>query len=141
MIFHSHFVRIYQEDVDAGGIVYHSNYLKYAERARTEWLRGHNITQSTLLAHEKCQFVVSHLTVDYLKPAFLDEELEVRSGPATLRGIRLIIPQKIYRHEMLCVDMTVTLALINEHGKPVRLPQYILVFSKPGKTKHEGGST
>lgn len=121
--FHSHSVRVYQEDIDAGGIVYHGNYLKYAERARTEWLRGYNITQSRLSSEEKCSFVVTDLKISYLKPAFLDDELEVRSGIVRIQGIRLVIPQKIYRQDVLCVDMMVSLALINNHGKPVRLPQ------------------
>lgn len=124
-LFHSHTVRVYQEDIDAGGIVYHSNYLKYAERARTEWLRGYHLNQSALSKQEKIYFVVSDLTIRYLKPAFLDDELEVQSGAAYVKGIRLVIPQKIYRQDVLCVDMMVSLALINNHGRPVRLPQKI----------------
>ncbi len=124
-IFHSHPVRVYQEDIDAGGIVYHSNYLKYAERARTEWLRGYHITQSGLSKEENCYFVVSNLTIRYLKPAFLDDELEVRSEVAEIKGIRLVMIQKIYRQDVLCVDMMVSLALINNHGRLVRLPQNI----------------
>jgi acyl-CoA thioester hydrolase len=125
-IFHSYFVRVYQEDVDGGGIIYHANYFKYAERARTEWLRGYGLTQSGFISQEKCSFVVTNLNADYCKPAFLDDELEVRTGPIHAQGIRLIVPQKIYRQNMLCVDIKVSLALINNQGKPIRLPQPII---------------
>ncbi|MGI4851116.1 MAG: YbgC/FadM family acyl-CoA thioesterase [Janthinobacterium lividum] len=123
-------VRIYQEDVDSGGIVYHSHYLKYAERARTEWLRGMGFEQSTLKSTQNCHFVVTHVDIYYKFPAYLDDLLEIRSGPCHIRGIRLVMSQKIFKKERMCVDMLVTLALINNEGKPIRLPDSIVKISQ-----------
>ncbi len=128
--FHSHTVRIYQEDVDGGSIVYHSNYLKYAERARTEWLRAAGLEQSTFKKENQCHFVVTQIKADYRLPAYLDDELEVRTDPFAIRGIRLSLTQKIFKSERLCVDILVHLVLINDRGKPVRLPDSILKISE-----------
>ena len=125
-----HTVRIYQEDVDSGGIVYHSHYLKYAERARTEWLRRAGLEQSTLKSAQNCHFVVTHLDIHYKLPAYLDDLLEIRSGPCHIQGIRLVMSQKIFKKERMCVDMLVTLALINNEGKPIRLPDSIVKISQ-----------
>lgn len=121
-----HNVRIYQEDVDSGGIVYHSHYLKYAERARTEWLREMGLEQSILKSEQSCHFVVVHLDIHYKSPARLDDLLEIRSGLCRVEGIRLVMCQKIFKKERMCVDMSVTLALINNEGRPMRLPNSIV---------------
>lgn len=123
-------MRVYQEDVDSGGIVYHSHYLKYAERARSEWLRQTGLEQSTLKAEQNCHFVVTHIDIKYKSPACLDDLLEIRSGPCHIQGIRLIMSQKIFTKERMCVDILVTLVLINNDGRPMRLPGSILKISQ-----------
>ena len=119
---HCYTCRVYHEDVDQGGIVYHSNYLKFAERARTEWLRTLGMDHPTLWAQERLTFVVTQLNVQYIKPARLDDLLTVTSGPFHRHGIRLSLSQQIRCAETLCVDFKVTLVLINEEGKPHRFP-------------------
>ena len=88
-------VRVYYEDTDAGGIVYHANYLKFAERARTEMLRllGHD--QFDLLAQEEIGFTVRRCEVDYLAPARLDDALEVRTRLIDVRGASLKLAQTV----------------------------------------------
>lgn len=88
-------VRVYYEDTDAGGVVYYANYLKYAERARTEMLRHLGIENSVLQARHGLAFVVRHISVDYMRPARLDDRLEVsliltKVGGATLAGRQVI---------------------------------------------------
>ena len=124
-----HLVRIYQEDVDQGGIVYHSHYLKYAERARSEWLREQGLDQSTFKREQGCHFVVTHVEIKYHRPACLDDLLEVQSGSCHIQGIRLKMSQKIFKQEQMCVDILVTLVLLNNKGKPIRLPDSILKIS------------
>ncbi|TFH86144.1 tol-pal system-associated acyl-CoA thioesterase [Billgrantia azerbaijanica] len=95
-------VRVYIEDTDAGGIVYYVNYLKYMERARSEWLRHRGITQSELLA-EGIQLVVHRLECRYAKPARLDDALEVSAAVHTQGRCRLSFVQTVTRRgEPLC---------------------------------------
>ncbi|MDI6949415.1 tol-pal system-associated acyl-CoA thioesterase, partial [Serratia sp. Se-RSmG] len=87
-------VRVYYEDTDASGVVYHARYVAFFERARTEMLRQHNFHQQQLLS-EQVAFVVRRMTVDYLAPARLDEQLEVQSEITSLRGASLTFAQRI----------------------------------------------
>ena len=84
-------VRIYFEDTDSGGVVYHANYLKFMERARTEWLRSIKLDQATLKKKDKIMFVVAKVDIDYKKPARFNDELEVETivnkiGASKVRG-------------------------------------------------------
>ena len=87
-------VRIYWEDTDAGGIVFYANYLKFFERARTEWLRSRGIGQQALRETTGGQFVVGETTVRYLHPARLDDELRVTAEPLTLGRASLTLRQR-----------------------------------------------
>lgn len=126
---HSVMLRVYYEDTDTGGIVYYANYLKFAERARTEVLRDLGITQSVLMEREGLAFAVRRCEVDYLSPARLDDELEIRTTLRALGAASLDLDQAIYRRptedgtaERELARLVIRLAVIKRDGRPTRLP-------------------
>ncbi len=119
-------VRVYYEDTDAVGVVYHANYLCFAERARTEMLRCLGLEHSILRARFGLSFTVRRCVVDYLAPARLDERLEVRTGIARIGGASLDLEQRIVRDDRVLVRMDVRLAVISPALRAVRLPQALL---------------
>ncbi|MBX9635387.1 MAG: tol-pal system-associated acyl-CoA thioesterase [Magnetospirillum sp.] len=121
---HRHQVRVYWEDTDAGGIVYHSNYLNFAERGRTEMVRSLGLNQSELAANGGCVFAVRHMDVDFKKPARLDDLLEVESALTSVGGASMEVVQVIRRLDdgAILVRLDVRLAFISLDGKPVRIP-------------------
>jgi acyl-CoA thioester hydrolase len=119
-------VRVYYEDTDAGGLVYHANYLRFAERARTEMLRCLGLEHGSLSARLGLAFTVRRCLVDYLAPARLDDRLEVRTGLTRLGGASLDLEQRIVRDERLLVRMEVRLALISSALRAARLPQALI---------------
>jgi len=90
-------VRVYYEDTDAGGVVYYANYLKFLERARTEWLRALGADQTRLAGEHRVQFVVHSLSIDYRRPARLDDVLIVRSRVSKLTRASLTFDQQVQR--------------------------------------------
>lgn len=88
-------VRVYYEDTDAGGVVYHANYLKFCERARTEWLRTLGYSQETLKEQLGLGFVARRISGEFLRPARLDDQLSVRLGLERLSRVRLLFVQEI----------------------------------------------
>lgn len=92
-------VRVYYEDTDTAGVVYYANYLKFCERARTEWLRAGGFQQQALLDERQLGFVVRRVNCEFMAPARLDDELIVRSHIAQLRGASLQFVQDIYRQD------------------------------------------
>ena len=124
-------VRVYYEDTDAVGVVYHANYLRFAERARTEMLRCLGLEHGALSARLGLAFTVRRCAVDYLAPARLDDRLEVRTGLTRLGGASLDLEQRIVRDERLLVRMDVRLALISSALRAVRLPQALIEALAP----------
>lgn len=124
-------VRVYDEDTDASGVVYHARYVAFFERARTEMLRQHNFHQQQLLS-EQVAFVVRRMTVDYLAPARLDEQLEVQSEITCLRGASLTFAQRIVNSDgALLSQADVLIACIDPHQmKPRALPKSIVAEFK-----------
>jgi acyl-CoA thioester hydrolase len=122
---HVYPVRVYYEDTDAAGIVYYANYLKFAERARTEWLRAKGIGQRALSETEGVAFAVRRVSVDYLKPALLDDALEVRTRIVAVRGASLDGEQEISRDGEVLARLTLTLACVARSGRPARLPDVV----------------
>lgn len=118
-------VRVYYEDTDAAGIVYYANYLKFAERARTEWLRARGVGQRDLAEREGVAFAVRRLTAEYLKPAKLDDILEVRTRIVSVRGASIDAEQALRREGEDIARLTVTLACVARSGKPARLPPVV----------------
>lgn len=120
-------VRIYYEDTDAGGIVYYANYLKFAERARTEYIRALGVRQQDALETEdKFGFVVRHCDIDYLAPAVLDDELVVSCRVTELGGASCTMHQEITRGDQLLVRLDVKAVYVSlRTKKPVRIPKEI----------------
>lgn len=119
-------ITIYYEDTDAGGVVYHSNYLKFFERARTEMLRDQGVSQSTLLEQE-IGFVIRHMDIDYIQGATLDENLEVLTSITQVRNASLTFCQKLVNLDgkTLC-KATVKVACVNiKLMKPQAIPSQI----------------
>ena len=115
-------LRVYYEDTDAGGVVYYANYLKYAERARTEFLRALGVVQSEMMAEQGLAFAVRSVSAEYLKPARLDDFLEVPSGIVEVRGASIRADQRIRRDGVDLVRLDVRVACMNVSGRAVRLP-------------------
>lgn len=118
-------VHVYYEDTDLAGIVYYANYLRYIERARTEWVRGLGIDQVALKAAEGIVFAVRRIEADYLAPARFDEDLIVLTEPKEIGGARLILDQEVWRGEALLFQAVVTLVALADTGQPVRMPANI----------------
>ena len=115
-------LRVYFEDTDSGGIVYYANYLKFAERARTEMLRSVGIESGRLMREDNVTLMVKSCNVDYQKPARLDDALEVHSQITKVGGASLYGVQKIKCNGHELVDIQIKLACMAVDGKPVRLP-------------------
>ena len=115
-------LRVYFEDTDSGGIVYYANYLKYAERARTELLRCMGYPHTNMMADCSLALVVRRCEVDYFKPAYMDDVLKVHSGNVEIKAASLLIEQTITRKPDEIANILVSLACIGENGKPKRLP-------------------
>lgn len=122
---HTHQVRVYYEDTDAGGVVYYSNYLKYAERARTEWLRDKGINQSELAETHDVLFAVRDATLDIQKPARLDDLLTVETEVVEQRKASFKMVQRIKRDNVLLVQIGVKIACISAAFKPIKIPDFI----------------
>jgi len=123
---HSNNIRVYYEDTDAGGLVYHANYLKFAERARTEMLRKMKIEQSILKNEYDIQFVVKNLFIEFFKSAQLDDLLNIKSIILNISAAKIILEQTIYKKMIVLAKIDVTLGSVNTKGKPSRLPKIVL---------------
>lgn len=115
-------VRVYYEDTDAGGIVYHSRYLNFAERARTELLRVLGIEQRALRSADGMVFAVTDCALKFRRPALLDDLLEVRSRLIEMSAARLQCRQDIWRGDELLVAVEIRIASLSESGRPMRIP-------------------
>lgn len=145
---HSINIRVYYEDTDAGGVVYHANYLNFAERGRTEFLRYTGFENSVLQKEQKLMFVVRHADINYLKPCFLDDFLTLQSTIQEMKNTSFVMHQCVYApkkkaefvknhasnpnlqhieetHDLIC-DMHVVLVCVDTQTlRPVRLPDNV----------------
>jgi len=122
-------VRVYYEDTDTGGIVYYANYLRFFERARTEWLRSLGVSQQTLFESEGLQFVVRSIDLQYMAPARLDDVLNLKMTLLAARRASLVLSQtaSLDGHSEILVSAKVRIAAINHtSGRPIGLPNWIL---------------
>ena len=116
-------VRVYYEDTDAGGIVYYANYLKFSERARTEFLRSLGIHQQQHLQDSRCGFVVRSCNIDYLASAVLDDELVISCQISELGAAYAVVHQEIRRNEELLSSLNVKVIYMNiDTHRPTRIP-------------------
>ncbi|CAM5781718.1 tol-pal system-associated acyl-CoA thioesterase [Castellaniella caeni] len=115
-------VRVYYEDTDTGGVVYYANYLKFFERARTEWLRALGMDQRQLAAQEQMMFVVRHAEIAYRQPARLDDLIHIRTTVADLRASTLVFHQQALRDGELLASASVQVCTVHATTfKPIRL--------------------
>lgn len=116
-------LRVYYEDTDLAGIVYYANYLRFLERGRTEALIALGIDQRQLRAEEGLVFAVRHVEIDYLAPAFLQDDLTVVTATRTIGGSRVVLAQDVLRGADTLVRATVTVVCIGADGRPRRVPE------------------
>lgn len=120
----SHPVRIYWEDTDAGGVVYHAQYLAFLERARTEWLRARGKGQQLLRVEHDLVFAVRAMHIEFIRPARLDDALQVSVQLTQCRRASLVIAQQIRRGDELLLDAQVRLAALSASDfRPRAIPQ------------------
>jgi tol-pal system-associated acyl-CoA thioesterase len=121
---HSFTLKVYYEDTDAGGVVYYANYLRYMERARTEYLL--ELGASVAELHQNGTFlVVAHVDITYKRPARLGDTLTVTTELVEAKTVKATLRQQVLRGEELLVDGLITFASINKDGRPVKLPPQI----------------
>ena len=116
-------VRVYYEDTDAAGIVYYADYLKFTERARTEVLRDLGFDLPDIKARQGVEFAVRRCNVDYIKPAFLDDLVEVHTKALAVAGASFELRQSVLRGGETLVVMDVKLVCLKSDGRPGRLPK------------------
>lgn len=120
----SHPVRVYWEDTDAGGVVYHAQYLAFLERARTEWLRTRGYGQDLLRGAHDLVFAVRAMRIDFRKPARLDDALDVSVALRQCRRASLVLAQQIRRNGELLLDAEVRVAALNASDfRPRAIPE------------------
>lgn len=118
-------VRVYYEDTDTAGIVYHASYLRFAERGRTEMLRDAGFEHAEILKNQGIAFTVISMQINFRIPAKLDELLVVKTYIESMGGASMDMAQSIWRGEERLVDMSVKIACIDKRGKAVRLPEAV----------------
>ncbi len=115
--------RVYYEDTDAGGIVYYANYLKFMERARTEWLRKIGIESEKMMAERRLCFVVAKVEIAYKRPARLDDLLTIEASVDTLSATRMRLRQNVTRGDDMIAEAFVDIAMINlDSGRGTKIP-------------------
>jgi acyl-CoA thioester hydrolase len=114
-------IRVYYEDTDMAGIVYYANYLRFIERARSDWVREVGIDQLAM-KEAGVVFAVRRVEVDYVSPARFDDILEIRTTLDSLSAAKMVMAQEVWRGDMLILTAKVLIVCIGATGKPVRLP-------------------
>lgn len=131
---HIHPIRVYFEDTDAGGMVYYANYLKFAERARTEMLRSAGINHAEMVAQDALMLVVRRCVAEYHRSARLDDELAVETRVSGLAGASILLDQVVRRGSEVLVEITVTIACVTKEGRATRLPERLRQAVDSGQT-------
>ncbi len=126
--------RVYYEDTDFSGLVYHARYLHFLERGRTDYLRCLGCEQSALLSvdDEGLVFVVHRMEIDFKAPARMDDVLTILTRTEKAGGAKMVLTQEIRRGDALLIAAKVVIAVINKHGRPRRLPDNIATAFMPG---------
>mgnify|MGYP001001381445 FL=1 len=117
--------RVYYEDTDFSGLVYHARYLHFLERGRTDYLRCLGVEQSALIGidEEGLVFVVHRMEIDFKAPARMDDVLEIRTTTTKAGGAKMVLEQEIRRDGTLLIAAKVVIAVVNRTGRPRRLPE------------------
>lgn len=122
---HRFALRVHYEDTDMGGIVYHANFLKFIERARSAWVRELGIDQNDMRAREGLIFVVRRVEADFLAPARFDDALVVETRTQAVSGARLVMDQSVWCGTERLFQAVVTVVCLTQSGQPTRLPAII----------------
>ena len=117
-------LRVYYEDTDFSGVVYHASYLRFLERGRTEFIRACGIDQQKLHRETGVFFVVRRMEIDWLKPALMDDELVVETTHGKIGGASMVLSQRILRGEEVMTAAEVVVVILKD-GRPTRLPDGI----------------
>jgi acyl-CoA thioester hydrolase len=126
--------RIYWEDTDAGGVVYYANYLKFMERCRSEWLRALGVDQQRLRLERRLQFAVVNVTVDFLRPAVLDDEIVVTAEFQRLTGATISFKQTVRRGDTQLIDASTRIVCLDSGTlKPRAIPQDLFTEWRNGQ--------
>ena len=124
-------VRVYFEDTDVSGIVYHASYLRFFERARSDMLRVAGIDQRATMESGDGAYAVVELGIKYLRPAFLDDDLLVCSSVEEIRAASCVIHQRVMRRTEILAEAKVKAALVSQEGRPLRQPrEWVEVFER-----------
>ena len=127
----NHNVKVYYEDTDAGGVVYYANYLRFLERARSEALVSLGFSNKKIKDDYGALIIVKSCNIDYKKPAYLEDELTIRSFVKSITKTSFIMNQFISKEESLVVEAKIHLVFINEKGKPIKIPNSLFQDFKP----------
>ena len=123
-----HKVKVYYEDTDSGGVVYYANYLKFFERARTEFLKSLNLSNKMLLTNHGVLIVVKSCNIEYKKSAKLEDELEIISSVISKTKTSFIMKQVVKLDQVLISEAETHLVTVNQEGKPVQIPKILNDF-------------
>ena len=115
-------IKVYYEDTDASGRVYHSNYLKYLERGRSEFLYKLGYNHKNLLQSLNFYFVVKHIDIDFKLPAYFEDFLYVKTEINEITKVKIFFNQSIYREKDLLIDSKILITPVNDKGKIVKMP-------------------
>jgi len=120
-------VRVYYEDTDSAGVVYYANYLRFLERARTEWLRALGFEQNELAAQHQVVFVVRSVAIEYLKPSLFNDRLQVTVELAKVSASQILVAQRVMRENEELVTAEVKVVCVNAATfRPVKIPKAII---------------
>ena len=126
-----HKLKVYYEDTDSGGVVYYANYLKFLERARTEALFSIGFSNKKVKEQFNSLIIVKSCNIEYKKPAYLEEELNVRSFVKSITKTSFFMNQIISKRDEIIVEAQIHLVFVNDQGKPVKIPDEIYSKFKP----------
>jgi acyl-CoA thioester hydrolase len=119
-------VRVYYEDTDGGGVVYYANYLRFMERARTEWLRSLGFEQGELARRAGVLFVVRSVAIEYLRPSLYDDSLQITVEPAKVGAGSIELAQRVLRGDEVLVTATVRVVCVDAGSfRATRMPQHL----------------
>ena len=127
----THKVKVYYEDTDSGGVVYYANYLKFLERARTEALISLGFSNKKIKEDFGALIIVKSCNIEYKKPAYLEDELSIRSFVKSVTKTSFFMSQFISKKEDLIVESKIQLVFINYQGKPIKIPDILFKEFKP----------
>jgi len=116
--------RVIHADIDAMGVVYYANYLRYIERGRSEWVREVGLDQNKMKDEDGIVFAVRRVEADYLAPARLDDELVVETWVESRKPVRMVMGQEVKRGDQVLFRAMVTVICMTLEGRPVRLPEW-----------------